>query len=341
MTFSKNLDLVLNKINLDADQMADVMFQIMSGDVHDAQIGALLAGLRCKGESVTEISAAATVMRKLSEKVHIEDTENAVDTCGTGGDHSGIFNVSTASAFVAAAAGVKVAKHGNRSNTSSSGSSDVLTAAGVNVQLNAQQVAQCVETLGVGFMFAPVHHSAMKNVIGVRQALGVRTLFNILGPLTNPANPKNQVLGVYDKQWMKPMAEVLRALGSRQVLVVHSDDGIDEISIAADTQVAELKNREIIMLTISPENYGCAHSDLSSLKVNSPEESFNMIKEALNNGNDAATDIIKMNAGAAIYVSGVSLTYAEGIEIAAGVINDGSAWKKLQDFALLTQQLAG
>ncbi len=338
MQISKTLNNLLNGKDLTAVEMTDLMKHIMTGQAEDAQIGAVLAGLRVKGTSIIEISSAAKVMRSLSTAVAFEDKSQLVDTCGTGGDGAGLFNISTASAFVAAAAGVKVAKHGNRSNTSQSGSSDVLSAAGVNLNLTAEQVSDCIKTLGIGFLFAPTHHSAMKHVVAVRKSLGVRTIFNLLGPLTNPAGALNQVLGVFSPKLLKTMAEVLRAMGSRHVLVVHSNDGLDEISTADITQVAELKNGEIIMQEIDPSDYDCRHENTQDLVVSSPQQSLALIEQALNNAFKPATDMIRLNAGAAIYVAGLTPHYIDGVELATQAIESGKAWQLWQDFVAYTNK---
>ena len=247
MHIQQALQKLLNKQNLSADEMREVMRLIMSGKATDAQIGGFLIALRCKGETIDEIAAAAEVMRELASKVDITG-EHVIDTCGTGGDGANTFNISTTCAFVVAAAGGQVAKHGNRSVSSSCGSADVLEAAGVNLDLSAEQVAHCVNEIGVGFLFAPKHHGAMKHTINVRKEMGVRTLFNLLGPLSNPAGAPNQLIGVFSKEWVEPLAQVLKKLGSRHVLVVNADDGLDEISIASATTIAELKNGEVIYL---------------------------------------------------------------------------------------------
>lgn len=254
---------VTEKQDLSAEDMTTVMRIIMTGEATPAQIGGFLVGLRMKGETVDEVAAAASVMRELSTKVEVEK-KYLVDTCGTGGDSSGSFNISTASAFVVAAAGARVAKHGNRSITSKSGSADVLEAAGVNLELSPEKVADCVNEIGVGFMFAPMHHSAMKHAIGPRKEMAVRTIFNVLGPLTNPAGAPNQVLGVFSKEWVVPLAEVLKQLGSEHVLVVNAEDGLDEISIGSPTLVAELKDGEVKSYTIQPEDFGMQRADLST-----------------------------------------------------------------------------
>ncbi|WP_417535632.1 anthranilate phosphoribosyltransferase [Methylophaga sp.] len=310
------------------DQMTDVMNQIMTGNATPAQIGGFLIGLQMKGETVTEIAAAAEVMRSLATPVHIEG-KHVVDTCGTGGDGASTFNVSTASAFVAAAAGCQVAKHGNRSISSSSGSADVLEAAGVNLELSPEQVKHCIETVGVGFMFAQKHHGAMKHAIGPRREMGVRTIFNLLGPLTNPAQAAHQVLGVFDKKWVKPMAEVLQKLGSQHVLVVHAEDGLDEISIGAETHVAELKDGKVTTYTIKPEDFGLQQNTIETLTVSNAQDSLSLIKEVFDGKPGPARDIVVLNAGAAIYAADITVSLAEGIAMAAELIDSGAATQKL------------
>jgi len=329
MDMQSAIKAVTEKQNLSAEDMTAVMRTIMTGEATPAQIGGFLVGLRMKGETVDEVAAAASVMRELSTKVEVEN-EHLVDTCGTGGDSSGSFNISTASAFVVAAAGARVAKHGNRSITSKSGSADVLEAAGVNLELSPEQVANCVNEIGVGFMFAPMHHSAMKHAIGPRKEMAVRTIFNVLGPLTNPAGAPNQVLGVFSKDWVVPLAEVLKQLGSEHVLVVNAEDGLDEISIGSPTLVAELKNGEVKSYTIQPEDFGMQRADLSSVKAADAEDSLNIIKGVLANQSGPAKDIVCLNAGASIYVAGLVNTLAEGVERAAEVIAEGKAAEKLQ-----------
>ena len=325
--------------NLATNDMAAVMRQVMTGEATGAQIGALLMALRVKGETIDEITGAAMVMRELATGVEVSG-EHLVDIVGTGGDGANLFNVSTASAFVVAAAGARVAKHGNRSVSSSSGSADVLEAAGVRLDITPQQVAQCVKDIGVGFMFAPAHHSAMKHAIGPRRELGLRTVFNILGPMTNPAGVSRQVIGVYDAALCRPMAEVLGRLGSEHIMVVHAADGMDEISLAADTQVAELKAGEIREYTIGPEDLGIARRDLEGLAVQGAEESLALIRAALSKNPDGAADkaadMIALNAGAAIYVSGLAETLAEGVALAQDAIGSGLARAKLDELAAFT-----
>lgn len=310
--------------DLAKQEMTEVMQQIMTGECTPAQIGGFLVGLRMKGESVDEITAAATVMRELSTRVTVAP-KFLVDTCGTGGDASGSFNISTASAIVAAAAGAKVAKHGNRSVTSKSGSADVLEAAGVNLDIDPVAVGRCIEEVGVGFMFAQKHHSAMRHAIGPRKEMAVRTIFNVLGPLTNPAGAPNQVIGVFDGELVEPLAQVLKQLGSKHVMVVHSEDGMDEISISAKTQVAELKDGEVSSFSISPADFGFEMAELSKLKVDGAEQSLAMIQSVLSNTPGPALDIVSMNAGAAIYVSGVADSLEAGIARAQSTIAEGKA----------------
>ena len=324
MDIQTAIKMVIGRQDLSRQDMTTVMQQIMTGECTPAQIGGFLVGLRMKGESVDEISAAAIVMRELSTRVDV-NAKNLVDTCGTGGDASGSFNISTASAIVAAAAGAQVAKHGNRSVSSQSGSADVLEAAGVNLDLEPHQVGACIEQVGVGFMFAQKHHSAMRHAIGPRKEMAVRTIFNVLGPLTNPAGAPNQVIGVFDDDLVQPLAHVLRQLGSRHVMVVHAEDGMDEISVSAKTNVAELKNGEVSSYTISPDEFGIQIADSKALKVDSVEESLAMIQSVLANDPGPALDIVSMNAGAAIYVSGISDSLEMGIQKARTVIADGMA----------------
>ncbi len=336
MNIQQAIAAVIEHRDLNADDMTSVMRSIMTGESTPAQIGGFLIGLRMKGETVDEIAAAATVMRELAAHVEVDKT-HLVDTCGTGGDASGSFNVSTASALVVAAAGGRVGKHGNRSVSSKSGSSDVLEAAGVKLDLNPQQVARCIDEVGVGFMFAPMHHSAMKHAIGPRKEMAVRTIFNLLGPLTNPAGAPNQVLGVFSEHWLEAMAEVLGKLGSRHVVVVHSEDGLDEISIGAPTRIAELKQGKVETYSVSPEDFGLLRSPLDAIRADSAEHSLAIIKSVLANEPGAARDIVCLNAGAAIYVAGLVDDLKAGVTKAAENIASGAAAKKLQSLVDLTQ----
>ena len=329
MNIQQAIKSVIAKQNLNEDQMHDVMNSIMTGQTTDAQIGAFLIGLSMKGETIEEITASAKVMRALATPVEIGNSDYLVDTCGTGGDGLGLFNISTASAFVVAAAGGKVAKHGNRSISSKSGSADVLESAGVNLDLSPRIIGQCVKEIGVGFMFAPAHHSAMKHVVGPRKEIGQKSIFNILGPLTNPASAKRQVLGVYDKKWMLPMAEVLRELGSEHLLIVHALDGLDEISIASPTLVVEMKEKEIFEYEINPEDFKFKTSSLDSLRVSSPKESLDLAKLAMKGNHDQASAMVSMAAGAALYVSGINDSLNLGIENARSSINNAGGIEKL------------
>jgi anthranilate phosphoribosyltransferase len=315
--------------DLNATDMEAVMRLIMTGQATPAQIGGFLVGLRMKGETVDEIVAAARVMRELATRVEVSGP-HLVDTCGTGGDGASTFNISTACALVAAAAGARVAKHGNRSVSSSSGSADVLEAAGVRLDLDAQQVAACIDQVGVGFLFAPQHHSAMKHAIGPRREMRIRTLFNLLGPLTNPAGAPNQVLGVFSSLWVEPLARVLQRLGSEHVLVVHAEDGLDEISIAGPTRVAELKDGGITVYTVSPEDFGMQRADMSSITVENAAQSLAVINSVFENQAGPALDIVKLNAGAAIYAAGLTASLAAGVQLAAEVIRDGRARQTLE-----------
>lgn len=328
---------VTERQDLSSEQMQQVMRTIMTGEATPAQIGGFLIGLRMKGETVDEIAAAARVMRELATGVKVSG-EHVVDIVGTGGDSSNTFNISTASTFVVAAAGGTVAKHGNRSVSSRSGSADLLEAAGVNLEIGPEQVARCIEEVGVGFMFAPLHHSAMKHAIGPRREMAVRTIFNVLGPLTNPAGAPNQLLGVFSKELVEPLAEVLRQLGSNHVMVVHSEDGMDEISIGAPTYVAELKNGSIDCYTVQPEDFGLARTDISALVVDGPAQSLAMIKAVLAGEKGPARDIVLLNAGAAIYVADLAENLAAGIARAAEVIDSGEAAKKLDALVAVSNQ---
>ncbi|WP_444677166.1 anthranilate phosphoribosyltransferase [Halomonas sp. E19] len=328
---------VMRRDNLSFDDTHAVMQQIMTGEATDAQIGGLLVGLAMKGETAEEIGAAAQVMRELMKRVRLH-AENVVDIVGTGGDGANLFNVSTASSFVAAAAGAHVAKHGNRSVSSSSGSADLFDMAGIHLDLKPEQVARCIEQVGVGFMFAPNHHPAMRFAIGPRREMGVRTLFNILGPLTNPAGAPNQVLGVYSADLVPLMAEVLRQLGSRHVMVVHAEDGLDEISLAAPTHVAELKDGEIRRYTIAPEDFGIERQALSPLKVVSAEDSLRLVREALV-GDGPAADIVALNAGAALYCAGIADTLKEGVLMAQDAQASRLPLEKMKELADFTRVL--
>ena len=332
MNINQAIKAVIEKKHLNESDMLDVMKSIMTGQTTDAQIGAFLVGLSMKGETIEEITASAKVMRSLATPVEIKSDKYLVDTCGTGGDGLGLFNISTASAFVVAAAGGKVAKHGNRSISSKSGSADVLESAGVNLNLSPSLISECITQIGVGFMFAPAHHSAMKYAIGPRKELAVRTIFNVLGPLTNPAKAPNQVMGVYDKNLIEPIANVLKELGSRHVMVVHSDDGLDEFSIADKTYVAELKDGNISTYSVHPEDFGLTLGDLKDIRADNADASLSLITGAFSGRNKTAKNIISLNAGAAIYVSGLTTSLQSGIDRANQVLSDGSSQKKLNEY---------
>lgn len=325
--------------DLSTEEMRAVMRQIMSGEASDAQIGAFLMGMRLKGETVDEITGAVMVMRELSRGVDVAG-EHLVDIVGTGGDGANLFNVSTAACFVVACAGGCVAKHGNRSVSSSCGSADVLEAAGVNLGLKCEQVAHCVEHVGVGFMFAPAHHNAMRHAIGPRKELGVRTLFNILGPMTNPAGVKRALIGVYDRALCRTVAEVLARLGAEHVMVVHSADGLDEISIAAETHVAEVRAGEVREYRITPADFGFELASLDGLSVASAEESLDLMRRAMSGDSDGrarrASDLIAVNAGAALYVAGLAGDIAEGAATARRHLESGAAWERMQALAALS-----
>lgn len=343
MIFKNTLEQVLAGRDLSHAYMLAIMQQVMVGELTPAQISGFVIALRVKGESVDEITAAATVMRALSTKVKIADNAHLIDTCGTGGDGIQTFNVSTVSAFVAAAAGAKVAKHGGRSVSSTCGSADVLEALGVNMNLTPQQVAKCVDEIGIGFMFAPNHHSAMKHAAPVRRELGVRTIFNLLGPLTNPANARRQVMGVFSQDLTLKLAKVLQNLGSEHVLVVHGADGMDEISFTGDTFVAELKNGKISEYMLNPAQFGLPIHALKSIRVENAEESKAMILDVLGGKASAGTqsaarDIVLLNAGAAIYVAGLQANIHMGIAHAAQVIDSGQALAKLNALRAMTNK---
>ena len=336
MNITSAISKITSGLSLKENEMSDVMLDLLEGRTTDAQIGAFLIALNMKGETVEEVLGAAKIMRKLSAKVEV-NRDKLVDTCGTGGSGIGIFNVSTTAAFVACACGARVAKHGNRSATRKSGSADLLEAAGVSLELNPSQVSDCIENVGLGFMFAPGHHSAMKHVIGPRKEIAHKSIFNILGPLTNPASTPNQVMGVYDEKWMKPVTEVHKSLGSKNVMVVHSEDNLDEISIASKTKVVELREDKISEYVISPEEFGLEFQSLDGLKVNSPEESLSMAKKALKGEHSAASSMVALNAGAALYVSGVDNSLAEGVERALEGIKQKKGLDKLQELSEYSQ----
>ena len=322
------------------EEMLVLMRAIMSGAVPPVQIAGILIGLRVKKETIGEIAAAAEVMREFATRVPVADEAHLIDTCGTGGDAAHTFNISTAAMFVAAAAGAKIAKHGGRSVSSKSGSADVLEALGVDINLKPEQVARTIAQTGIGFMFAPNHHSAMKHAAPVRRELGVKTLFNILGPLTNPAGAKQQVMGVFHPDLVGIQARVLERLGSRRVMIVHGLDGLDEISISAATMVGELRDGRISEYTIAPTDFGLKMSDAAAVRVESVEESKSMLLSVLENKSGAPRDIVALNAGASIYIAGRAGTLADGISAALAAIASGAARRKLDEFVACTRDVA-
>ena len=325
--------------NLNSAEMQSVMQRIMTGECTDAQIAGLLIALRMKGETVEEITAAAQIMSSLASQVEIKASP-LIDIVGTGGDGTSTFNVSTVSSFVAAAAGAKVAKHGNRSVSSKSGSADLLEQAGANLSLDSEQVAKVIEQAGVGFMFAPMHHSAMKHVIGARKDMGVRTVFNVLGPLTNPAGVKRQLVGVFAPELTDTLANVFKQLGSEHTLVVHSNDGMDEISVAAPTQVSELVNGVVNTYHIAPEDFGLSRSPIDSIVVEDSAQSLSMIESVLTGSAGAARDIVLLNAGAAIYVAGLADSIQNGVQAAAKAIDSGKAKSVMADYVNATVEVS-
>lgn len=343
MNIQQALNHITKNIHLTQSQMEAVMHIIMQGEATDAQIGALLMGLRLKGETIEEMTAAAKVMRELAIKIDVSDIDHLVDIVGTGGDGQNIFNVSTAASFVIAAAGATIAKHGNRGVSSRSGSSDLLEQAGIQLDLDLQQTERCIREMGIGFLFAPNHHKAMKYAIGPRKELGIRTIFNLLGPLTNPAGVKRLVIGVFSQDLCVPMAKVMHELGAKHVMVVHSKDGLDEISLAAATTVAELKDGHVTSWELHPEDVGIPSQSLKGLSIANSEESLDLIKNALGRrkskiGEKAAL-MIALNAGAGIYVSGIAKSYAQGVAFAQDILDGGQALEKLNVFSEFTQTL--
>ncbi|WP_027351747.1 anthranilate phosphoribosyltransferase [Halotalea alkalilenta] len=339
MNIREALKALIQGRDLDYSQMHAVMSAIMTGEASEAQIGALLTALAIKGESSVEITAAAQVMRELMLKVEVS-ADHLVDIVGTGGDGANLFNVSTAASFVVAAAGATVAKHGNRGVSSSSGSADLLDAAGLHLDLDAEQVAKCIEEVGVGFMFAPVHHKAMRYAIGPRRDLGVRTIFNILGPLTNPAGVRRQLIGVYERALAPVVADAFRQLGSVHTLVVHAEDGLDEISLAVPTSVCELKDGEIREYRITPEQFGIERQPLGPLKVDGTAQSLALVESALNDEPGPARDMVALNAGAALYVAGRAGSLEEGVALAKRTLAGLGALDKLRELAAFTQRFA-
>ncbi len=338
MTPQQALHRIIAHQDITHDEMVSLMRQIMHGEISPILIAAIIIGLRVKNETIEEIAAAAQVMRELSVKVDVPENTHLVDTCGTGGDSAHTFNISTASAFVAAAAGARVAKHGGRSVSSKSGSADVLEALGVNLNQTPQQVAQSIQEIGVGFMFAPNYHAAMKHAAPVRRELGVKTLFNILGPLTNPANAKRQVLGVFNKDLVKTLAHVLQQLGSQHVLIVHGKDGLDEITITGETHVGELKNGIVTTYAIRPEDFDLKSASIETIQVADSTDAKKMLISVLENVAGPARDIVSLNAGAAIYAAGITTSLEHGITAARQAIESGAALQKLHTLVEFTQK---
>jgi len=338
MTPQEALNRVIEHREIFREEMLSLMRSIMSGEVSPVLIAAIITGLRVKKETIGEITAAAEVMREFATKVPVPDEPHLIDTCGTGGDAAHSFNISTAAMFAAAAAGAKIAKHGGRSVSSKSGSADVLEALGANIHLKPAEVARSIAEVGVGFMFAPSHHSAMKHAAPVRRELGVKTIFNILGPLTNPAGARQQVMGVFHPDLVGIQARVLQRLGSRRVMIVHGLEGLDEISICGPTMVAELKDGSINEYTIAPQDFGLKVHNAAAIRVDGVEQSKAMVLAALGNESGAARDIVALNAGASIYIAGLVPTMVEGVRKALAVIASGAARKKLDAFIAFTKQ---
>ncbi len=323
------------------DEMLHIVRLIMSGECSSVMMAALITGLRVKKETIGEITAAAQVMREVSTKVEVADKTHLVDIVGTGGDGSHTFNISTCAMFVAAAAGAKVSKHGGRSVSSKSGSADVLESLGVNIHLTPQQIAKCIDEIGIGFMFAPDHHPAMKNVAPIRKELGIKTIFNILGPLTNPANAPNILMGVFHADLVGIQVRALQRLGAEHALVVYGRDGMDEISLGAATLVGELKDGEIREYELHPEDFGMAMASNRALRVETPGQSKAMLLGVLDNQPGAPRDIVMLNAGAALYASNVAYSVANGIELAEKAVNSGAAKAKLESMVAATASAAG
>ncbi|HYC47561.1 MAG TPA: anthranilate phosphoribosyltransferase [Burkholderiales bacterium] len=339
MTAQEALNRVIEHREIFREEMLSLMRAIMSGEVSPTLIGAILIGLRVKKETIGEIAAAAEVMREFATRVPVPDEPQLIDTCGTGGDSAHTFNISTAAMFVAAAAGAKIAKHGGRSVSSKCGSADVLEALGVNIDLKPDQVARTIQATGVGFMFAPNHHSAMKHAAPVRRELGVKTLFNILGPLTNPAGARQQVMGVFHPDLVGIQVRVLERLGSRRVMIVHGAEGLDEISLAGPTMVGELNDGHVSEYTIAPEDFGLPRADAAAVRVSSVDESKAMLLRALEGERGAAHDIVALNAGASIYVAGLAATLREGVERAVATLRSGAARRKVDEFVAATRNV--
>ena len=338
MKIQNALKKVLDKVDLKEEEMVSIMTQIMEGQLKDSQLGSLLTALRIKGESIEEIAGAAIVMRDKSENINVSRTETIVDTCGTGGDGANTFNISTAAAFVVAGCGLTVAKHGNKAVSSLSGSADVLQCLGVNIDADKLTVEKCLDEIGIGFLFAPMMHGAMKYAAGVRKELGFRTIFNLLGPLTNPAGANAQVIGIYDSSRLKQIASVLKLLGTRQAFVVHGSDGLDEITLTGTTNVCELVNGQVKEYTLEPENFELTACKAKDISGGTPEENANIIKNILSGEQGPKRDIVLMNASAAICAGGIAENLKVAMHLARQSIDTGSAEKKLNDLCRLSHQ---
>jgi len=335
MNIREAIDKLVNRVDLSEAETIDVMNQIMTGEATPLQVAAFLTALRMKGETVEEITGAARVMREKAHRVHVS-AKTVLDTCGTGGDQKGTFNISTTSAFVVAGAGVTVAKHGNRSVSSQSGSADVLGALGVKVDAPKERVEQCIAKIGIGFLFAPLLHEAMKYAVQPRRDIGIRTIFNILGPLTNPAMARYQLIGIYSGELVAMIAQVLKNLGSARALVVHGLEGLDEISLCGPTKVAELRDGEVKEYTIEPEQLGLKRCLLTDLHGGSADESAVIVRAVLDGKPGPARDVVLLNSGAALYVSGNAATLQDGMGLAAESIDSGKARRKLQQLVEMT-----
>ena len=336
MKIQNALKKVLDKVDLKEEEMVSIMTQIMEGQIKDSQLGSLLTALRIKGESIEEIAGAVIVMRDKSENINVSRTETIVDTCGTGGDGANTFNISTAAAFVVAGCGLTVAKHGNKAVSSLSGSADVLRCLGVNIDADKLTVEKCLDEIGIGFLFAPMMHGAMKYAAGVRKELGFRTIFNLLGPLTNPAGANAQVIGIYDSSRLKQIASVLKLLGTRQAFVVHGSDGLDEITLTGTTNVCELVNGQVKEYTLEPENFELTACKAKDISGGTPEENANIIKNILSGEQGPKRDIVLMNASAAICAGGIAEDLKVAMHLARQSIDTGSAEKKLNDLCRLS-----
>ncbi|MFT5259566.1 MAG: anthranilate phosphoribosyltransferase [Saprospiraceae bacterium] len=340
MTIQQAIKSLMQGQSLTEQNMQDVMSVIMGGEATPSQISGFLVALAIKGETVDEIVGAATIMKSLASPVKIA-SDKVIDTVGTGGDSAKLFNVSTACAFVTAAAGGVVAKHGNRAASGNSGSADVLETAGVNIGIKPEQVADCINECGVGFMFAPSHHSAMRHAIATRKEIAVRTVFNLLGPLTNPANATHQLTGVFAREWVEPMTQVLGRMGSQHALVVHSDDGMDEISIAEDSAMAEFKEGQFTAITtLKPEDYGIKRQAIDSLIIEDSAQSLSLIQRALSGEKGPAYDMVAINAGATLYAGDMAPTLKDGVDLARETLNSGKALQKLEDLARFSSSLS-